>query len=91
MDIDLSGFGYYRIRERNYLEFKEILNIDDDLLLDLIHMDKLGVVSILCINIDNITKEGPIDFGYLITDIGKERFIQLIKENVIEKLWFFKN
>lgn len=86
MDIDLSGFGYYRIRERNYLEFKEILNIDDDLLLDLIHMDKLGVVSILCINIDNITKEGPIEFGYIVTKIGQERFDKLLEVEIVEKI-----
>lgn len=78
--IDLQGLGIFKIDTTKYEELKEILKLDSDFLLDLINFP---AVPILCINVDKIEKEGLIPFGYIITEIGKERYQKLIDKNII--------
>jgi len=83
MHIDLQRFGFYKIEEKNYQDFMNILDLDVDLFLQLVDMSKM-VIPILSINSENIKEEGPSPMGY--TEIGVKRLNELLDKKIIEKV-----
>ena len=86
--IDLHGFGTYRVLKSNYVRFREILKLNDDLFLDLLNFQygDLSIIPVMSINVDVIDSEGYVDYGHVKTEIGIARFNQLISENIITNL-----
>lgn len=82
MQIQLQGLGIYDIEKQNYNEFKNILDLDNDLFLELVAKSLDGFSPVLCINTDIIIKEGLMPYGHIQTDIGIERLNNM--KNIIK-------
>ena len=85
IEIQLNGYnGSFLLDEIKYENFKKILNIDTELLLDIIDISKIAI-PIISINEENINEEGPIPYSHIKTKIGEKRFYKLINDKIIIK------
>lgn len=82
MYIELQGGPIVKVLDLEKLN--EYLKIDDIILQMMDMYGTYNVCPVLSLNVDKIENEGPVEYGYIKTKIGEERYNYLINNKIIE-------